>query len=697
MADSAIFKYANDITMNRSASSARSVTTGGYGRTHRLGPSLLSIDANLPLLSEEQYLEVENELLSIEDGIQFLEVNPSSNNGNNIISNKAIPLKTGETEIKVMQTSYSTLRELTLTNFAPNTNKIFKVGDMIQLHNSPKVYQIFKPIGQTGAYFNSTGTGTVTVRLSSPLVSNLGINLSSNASGATVKAQIVNGTSTDQEIVEYDYNYNTAASNTLQDGLITFKNLDGSTYQYADGTYARIWMYRGYSSNINLRNILNSCIAGSHTIGTDSEDAQNNKLGEILDSVEASGISSGDVIRFFFKLPNIRVEYTVPLYTNQTYSFDNINVTQALTNPSVDGKIKFKNVDNTYVKFADGTDAEIIIPKENQTVVDIYNYLNSNSVTGNSSTHRIKTENILNDVTAISAPEIWGETNLNHSGFIYFQYGPEHSPTVIEFTPTGSIPTAYNEYTVTGDKLFSINGSEFIIQDAQATYAVGEYIQTLNNAISQTNTTKRIDGVSVSGDLTTLTLCENAEGAHIAVNNFAVADVLRTAGTYTGVGGTSSGSGTVGTFDIVVDANGDVTSVTIVTTGSGHTVGDTITIADSNLGNGGAVDFTMDIQTIDINTGAAFNTNSGWNANSSSDIYDVVKHKNSANQTSTGFIKPLGTVIQPSFPTSSYPVKMGTDINIKLMLTKKPAVTIIPKDEEENLYVYDKFEFQEVL
>ena len=61
MADSKIFQYANDISMNRSASSARSITTGGYGRTHRLGPSLVSFDVKLPLLTEEQYLEVENE------------------------------------------------------------------------------------------------------------------------------------------------------------------------------------------------------------------------------------------------------------------------------------------------------------------------------------------------------------------------------------------------------------------------------------------------------------------------------------------------------------------------------------------------------------------------------------------------------------------------------------------------------------
>ena len=96
-------------------------------------------------------------------------------------------------------------------------------------------------------------------------------------------------------------------------------------------------------------------------------DEINNKLGELLETVEAGGISSGDVMRFKFKVPNVRVEYTVPLYSNRTYSFNNVNVTQALTNPSVDGKIKFKNTDGSYVKFSDGTDAEIFIPKANHS------------------------------------------------------------------------------------------------------------------------------------------------------------------------------------------------------------------------------------------------------------------------------------------------------------------------------------------
>ena len=61
---------------------------------------------------------------------------------------------------------------------------------------------------------------------------------------------------------------------------------------------------------------------------------------------------------------------------------------------------------------------------------------------------------------------------------------------------------------------------------------------------------------------------------------------VQTAGTYTGVTGTSSGTGTVGTFDITTNSSGQVTSATVVTGGSGHTVGDIITFSESGLGSG---------------------------------------------------------------------------------------------------------------
>ena len=87
-------------------------------------------------------------------------------------------------------------------------------------------------------------------------------------------------------------------------------------------------------------------------------------------------------------------------------------------------------------------------------------------------------------------------------------------------------------------------------------------------------------------------------GGHLTMDTFSAADASRTAGTYNGVTGSSAGSGTVGTFDIIVGSGGDVSSVIVVTSGSGHAVNDTITLNDSVLGGGGAANFTMDVASI---------------------------------------------------------------------------------------------------
>ena len=210
MATSAIFKYANDISMNRSANSARSVTTGGYARTHRLGPSVMSFEADLPLLTEEQFREVENELFSIDDGIKFLNVNISSNNGNNIMQSTSVPLKAGETNIKLIAYSYSTTREITLTNLLPNTTDIFKVGDFLQFESFHKLYQIAKPLGSTDSIFTSSNTGTCKVRLSTPLLSSVGLPITSV--GSTDRYYIVSG-----------------QDDVYQDGTMTIKLANGNT------------------------------------------------------------------------------------------------------------------------------------------------------------------------------------------------------------------------------------------------------------------------------------------------------------------------------------------------------------------------------------------------------------------------------------------------------------------------------------
>jgi len=97
----------------------------------------------------------------------------------------------------------------------------------------------------------------------------------------------------------------------------------------------------------------------------------------------------------------------------------------------------------------------------------------------------------------------------------------------------------------------------------------------------------------------------SAAGSHLTFNNIGSADSSRTAGSYIGVTGTSGGSGTVGTFNITVDATGTAQVAKTTSIGSGHTVGDTITIADSALGGGGAANLTFDIST--IGSGAGIN------------------------------------------------------------------------------------------
>ena len=102
---------------------------------------------------------------------------------------------------------------------------------------------------------------------------------------------------------------------------------------------------------------------------------------------------------------------------------------------------------------------------------------------------------------------------------------------------------------------------------------------------------------------------DDAYGCYL-FDTFSAADALRTEGTYLNVTGTSNGTAlgnndygsndgilpTVGTFDIVVNSSGNVTNVYVRTPGRGHRVDDTITIADADLGGGGAADFTMDVQ-----------------------------------------------------------------------------------------------------
>lgn len=89
----------------------------------------------------------------------------------------------------------------------------------------------------------------------------------------------------------------------------------------------------------------------------------------------------------------------------------------------------------------------------------------------------------------------------------------------------------------------------------------------------------------------------DATDAVKTLTNILPIDGSRTEGTYRGVTGTSDGVGTGHVFDVIVLDNGSVT-VDIVKGGSGHVIGDIITISDAVLGGGGAADLTVEVETV---------------------------------------------------------------------------------------------------
>ena len=690
MATSAIFKYANDISMNRSANSARSVTTGGYARTHRLGPSVMSFEADLPLLTEEQFREVENELFGIDDGIKFLNVNISSNNGNNIMQSTAVPLKPGETNIKLIAYSYSTTREITLTNLLPNTTNIFKVGDFLQFENFHKLYQIAKPLGSTDSIFTSSSTGTCKVRLSTPLLSSVGLPLTSV--GSTDRYYIVTGEADEFEIVDYDlYGGPTRNSANASQGKIIFKDAtSGTQLTYDDGTDVEINIPLNTYSNYNVNSIITTSIAGNYDSSnlTATELLQNNKISQILSSVNYSGGSHTGTLTFNFTTYNVRAELTDVSMIGQTMS--NEILVNALSTLYQDGTITIKLDNGNTALDSNGNPLVITIPAIYHTAEQIITYL-ENLIEAESSTSILKTDGVITNLSVKAFPEDYGETLPNHVGYFEITWGLDYEGCSLEYTtPTGTDVVNYNPVNLTGDEVETIITNGITIENAAGTYTAGDFINTLVDAPLLANT-KRIQSVNTVGTTTTINFVNVQEGTISTVGTFSAADVARTETTHTNVSGTSSNAlSTVGTFDISVDSVGAITSVVVNTPSKNVRVGDVITIDVADMDNNTAADFTFQIATITHNNITDFTSTNYANK-------EIYKHLNDALSTSNKVLFELTNVTPPSVHVSDVNILMGPDVNMKLMLTNKPAVTIVPKDENKNLYKYDTFKFAEVL
>ena len=134
---SKIFEYTNDISLNRSARIRRSISNSGYARQERGSPTFYSMEVNLPLLTKSKYDEVESELLSLIDGIDFKTTSLPSNI-NLTFANGSIIAQSGLT-ITVVDANTSGV-DVQLANVDNSSN--VKAGDFIQFSSSTKVYQI---------------------------------------------------------------------------------------------------------------------------------------------------------------------------------------------------------------------------------------------------------------------------------------------------------------------------------------------------------------------------------------------------------------------------------------------------------------------------------------------------------------------------------------------------------------------------
>lgn len=77
-------------------------------------------------------------------------------------------------------------------------------------------------------------------------------------------------------------------------------------------------------------------------------------------------------------------------------------------------------------------------------------------------------------------------------------------------------------------------------------------------------------------------------------------DITLADGVYTNVPSTSTGGGTLATFNVTRDSSGAVTTVTVNNVGSGYDDGDIVTIAAADIGGGATTDIEIIVQAADL-------------------------------------------------------------------------------------------------
>ena len=223
-----------------------------------------------------------------------------------------------------------------------------------------------------------------------------------------------------------------------------------------------------------------------------------------------------------------------------------------------------------------------------------------------------------------------GFKNLNNLRFIYLQNNnltgigePEALPNLYTYQApnnqlAGQIPdfsgcTNLRSLTLRNNQLTSYEQGAFA-----KLYRIN-FIDLKFNNLSQSDLDKilvdlknnwtSINRGGVSINLKNQTNTSNTVGSFTSNGS---ADGSRVAGTYTITDAAGSGSGAGADFTVVVSANGTPTVSHVTGSGVGYAVGETITIADSSLGNGGAANVVLTVTS--VVTGLTFPSETGYAA-----------------------------------------------------------------------------------
>lgn len=213
----------------------------------------------------------------------------------------------------------------------------------------------------------------------------------------------------------------------------------------------------------------------------------------------------------------------------------------------------------------------------------------------------LTTDTTVNNATKIRL------VNINASSSYLVTLKRLQDPDQPENNSSGTFPTVGNgtsaTFTVTDtSKVYTISS----ISAAGTNYAVGDKllingtslagVSPLNDAfitVSSVGGSGEITGATITGkgsDKTGIAVDHTGQtGSYISMQP----DADRIQGVYTDVSYTTSGSGTPGKLEVTVNKDGAITSVSSLIPGINDSTSDIYTIADNQLGNGGASDVTI--------------------------------------------------------------------------------------------------------